>query len=190
MFFNEIKTMKTTLTIFSGLPGTGKSTLARLAVPKLRISLLGIDEIVSSIPAHMSQHADPYWDDMIGILLKLVESQLELGLSVMVDSVFMGEDRYQANEIARRHKAEFRPIYTYLSDERVWEERVRQRVEAAPPEIKAMIATWERLQEQRKAFYPWKPGSALFVDGLAPVETNLTKVLQFVTAPQVELAPL
>ncbi len=182
--------MKTTLIIFSGLPGTGKSTLAQLAVQKLQIPLLGIDEIVSSIPTHMSRHANPYWDDMISILLNLVESQLELGLSVMADSVFMGEDRYQANEIARRHKAAFRPIYTYVSDERVWEERVRWRVEMAPPEIKAEVATWERLQEQRKDFYPWKPGSALFVDGMASVETNLNKVLKFVAASQVELEPL
>ena len=181
--------MKTTLIIFSGLPGTGKSTLARLAVQKLQIPLLRIDDIVSFIPIHMSRHANPYWDDMISILLNLVESQLELGLSVMVDSVFMGEDRYQANEIACRHKAAFRPIYTYVSDERIWEERVR-RVEMAPPEIKAEVATWERLQEQRKDFYPWKPENALFVDGMASVETNLNKVLQFVAASQVELEPL
>ena len=182
--------MKTTLIIFSGLPGTGKSTLARLAVQKLQLPLLSIDEIVSSIPAHMRRYANPYWEDMVRILLNLVESQLELGLSVMVDSVFMGQDRYRAEEIARKYKARFRPIYTFVSDERVWEERVRQRVEMALPEIKAEVATWERLQEQRKDFHPWKPGSALFVDGIASVETNLNKVLEFIAASQVELDPL
>jgi predicted kinase len=182
--------MKTTLIIFSGLPGTGKSTLARLAAQKLRIPLLGIDDVVSFIPSHMSRHAQPYWDDMIGILLKLVESQLELGLSVIVDSVFMGEDRAQAAAIARRHEAIFRPIYTYLSDERVWAERVRQRVATAPPEIKAEVTTWERIRDQRKSFYPWKPGSALFVGGVSSVETNLNQVLEFVTAAKVALKPL
>ncbi len=105
--------MKTTLIIFSGLPGTGKSTLAHLAVQKLQLPLLKIDDIVSFIPAHMSRHANPYWDDMIEILLNLAESQLALELSVMVDSVFMGRDRYQAYEIAQRNRAIFRPIYTY-----------------------------------------------------------------------------
>ena len=146
--------MNTTLIIFSGLPGTGKSTLARLVVQKLQIPLLRIDDIVSFVPAHMSRHANPYWDDMIGILLNLVESQLELGLSVIVDSVFMGEDRYQAYEMARRNKAVFRPIYTHLSDERVWEERVQRRVETAPPEIKAEVATWRGFKNKGNIFIP------------------------------------
>ena len=65
--------MRKTLIIFSGLPGTGKSTLAQLAVEKLHIPLLGIDEVVSAIPSHMARYADPYWDDMISILLYTVQ---------------------------------------------------------------------------------------------------------------------
>ncbi len=182
--------MKTTLIIFSGLPGIGKSTLAQAAVQELQIPLLGIDDIVSFIPAHMRRHANPYWDDMISILLNVVESQLKLGLSVMVDSVFMGEDRYQAYEMAHQNKVDFRPIYTYVSDEKIWKERVRRRVEASPPEIKDEVATWERLQEQRKDFYSWKPGSALFVNGVDSVESNIKKVLEFITSAHVELEPL
>ena len=146
--------------------------------------------ILSPIPEHMSQHANPYWEDMIGILLNLVESQLELGLNVIVDSVFMGEDRYQAYDIAQRNKAEFRPIYTYLSDEMIWEDRVRQRVKTAPPEIRAEVATWERIQEQRKHFSSWRPGSALFVDGVNSVESNIEQVLEFITSSYVALEPL
>ena len=178
--------MKTTLIIFSGLPGTGKSTLAHLAVQKLQLPLLAIDEVVGAIPAHMRQHANPYWDDMISILLHLAASQLELGLSVIIDSVFMGQDRYQAQELARNYQAAFRPIYTYISDEQLWEARVRQRHETAPPEIKAEVATWERLQLQRQDFYPWQPGSALFIDSLEPVEANLKRVLSFITASHVD----
>lgn len=51
------------------------------------------------------------------------------------------------------------------------------------------MATRERIQEQRKHFHPWKPGSALFVDGVNPVETNLERVLGFVTAADVVLEP-
>jgi predicted kinase len=186
----ETEAMKKTLVIFSGLPGTGKTALAHLVAHKLRIPLLSIDDVVAAIPHHMSRHADPFWEDMICILLSLVEYQLEQGFSVVVDSVFMGEDRYQAHEIAGRHEAAFRPICTYLSDEKVWEERVRQRVERAPLGIRDKIATWERIQEQRKHFQPWKPGSALFVDGVNPVETNLEKVLGYITAAKVALEPL
>jgi predicted kinase len=182
--------MNKTLVIFSGLPGTGKTTLALLAAHTLRIPLLGIDDVVAAIPDHMSRHANPFWEDMIQILLNLVEFQLEQGFSVVVDSVFMGEDRYQAHKIAGRYAAAFRPVYTYLSDEAVWEERVRQRVETAPVEIKDKVATWERIQEQRKYFHPWKPESALFVDGVNSVEANLDKVLAFITANEVSLESL
>jgi len=178
---------KKTLVIFSGLPGTGKSTLAYLVARKLRVPLLSIDDVVAAIPQHMSRHADPFWDDMIQILLRLVEFQLEQGFSVIVDSVFMGEDRRQAYDIACRHEAVFRPIYTYLSDEKKWEERVQQRLAAAPDEIKTEMATWERIQEQRKDFYPWKPESALFVNGINTIETNLAQVLSFITADDVLL---
>jgi len=36
----------------------------------------------------MRIHANPFWDDMIGILLNLVGAQLEMGIGVMVDSVY------------------------------------------------------------------------------------------------------
>ena len=154
---------------------------------KLQIPILGIDEVVSAIPTHMSKHANPFWDDMINILLYLTESQLNAGLSVVVDSVFMGDDRRQAFEIARKHKVEFRPIHTFVSDENVWQDRIQRRYEEAPPDIKDVIATWGRLQEQRKDFHPWKPGTALFVDGMNSIEDNTNKVIEFITAPQVNL---
>jgi predicted kinase len=182
--------MRKTLVILSGLPGTGKTVLADLVAHRLRIPLLSIDDVVAAIPHHMSRHADPFWEDMIRILLNLVEYQLERGFSVVVDSVFMGKDRYCAYEIAGRTEAAFRPIYTYLSDERMWEERVRQRVETAPPEIRDQVATWERILEQRKHFHPWKPESALFVDGVNAVDANLEQVLAFIIADDVSLEPL
>jgi hypothetical protein len=95
----------------------------------------------------------------------LVEAQLKLGISVIVDSVFMGSDRSQALEIAKKHNAAFRPIHTFVSDEKIWEQRVRQRVLDFPEDEPA---TWERIQIQRRDFLPWKPNSALFVDAIRP----------------------
>ncbi|WKZ36570.1 MAG: AAA family ATPase [Anaerolineales bacterium] len=171
--------MKTTLVIFSGLPGTGKTSLATTAARELKIPLLRIDDVVASIPEHMRKRADPFWEEMTGILLNLVEAQLKLGISIIVDSVFMGTDRSQALEIAKNHNAAFRPIHTFVSNERIWEARVRQRVLDFPDDEPA---TWERIQVQRKDFLPWRPTSALFVDALRPVEENRRKVMEFITA--------
>ena len=115
--------------------------------------------------------------EMVAILLKLAEAQLAGGFSVIVDSVFMGADRLLAKEVATRQRARLFAIYTHVSDEALWEARVHQRWENAPGEIKDDVATWERIQEQRKAFQPWKPEDALFVDGINAVEDNLGYVL-------------
>jgi len=170
--------MKTTLILFSGLPGTGKTMLACQVASHLRIPLLRIDDLVAFIPLSMQQHADPFWETMVGILLNLAEAQLQIGVSVVIDSVFMGEDRLTAQQIAARWQAEFRPIHTYVSDEAIWRRRVEARSASASPEDG--VATWESIQEQRKWFAPWQPGSALFVDGTDSVEGNLAKVLEYV----------
>ena len=100
----------------------------------------------------------------------------------------MAADRMQAYNLATRNKAAFRPIHTYVSDEAIWRERVTCRAEASLPEDH--VATWETIQEQRKVFGPWQEGSALFVDAVCPVESNLERVVEFITAAHVELKPL
>jgi hypothetical protein len=147
----------------------------------LRWPLLRIDDVVGFIPLAMRERADPFWDTMIQILLNLAEVQLELGVSVVIDSVFMGDDRQLAQQIAARYQAAYRPIYTYLSDEAIWRARVERRLAEAAPEDG--VASWERIQQQRKAFQPWPPGSALCVDGVLPVEDNLAWVIAFITNP-------
>ena len=171
--------MSPTLIIFSGLPCTGKTTLARRAASHLGIPLLRIDDLVAFIPQAMRDHADPYWETLINLLLNLAEAQLAIGVSVMVDSVFMGADRRQVEQIAVLHKAIYRPIHTFVSDERVWRERVEQRAAAAPPEDGP--ATWEQIQEQRKSYQPWPVGSALFVDAMESEDHNFTKVFSYLT---------
>jgi predicted kinase len=71
-----------TLVIFSGLPGTGKSTLANRLARELQIPLLCIDDVIGDVPENAGI---PFWDSKVAILLRLVEVQLELGLSVVID---------------------------------------------------------------------------------------------------------
>jgi len=174
--------MNPTLIIFSGLPGTGKTTLARLAALQIRVPLVRLDDLLDFIPAHMLKHANPFWDDLMRIVLHLAEAQLALGLSVIIDAVFMGADRILAQDIAMRHRAAYQPIYTYVSDEKVWRARVIERRTTARPEDGP--ATWEGIQEQRRMFEVWQPGSALFVDAVNSIEYNLAQVLAFIAEAQ------
>lgn len=173
-----------TLVIFSGLPGTGKSTLANRLARELRWPLLCIDDVIGDVPENAGI---AFWDSRVALLLDLVNTQLELGLSVIADSVFMNLDRFHAQELARKYDVRFRPIYVFVSDENVWKERVTNRFnELNHPDV----ATWERIQHQRERFRAWEPGTALFIDSLESIEHNYQKVLEFVTREEVPIKPL
>jgi len=175
------RTNQPTLTIFSGLPGTGKSTLANRLARELRWPVLRIDDVAGDVPVDADFR---FWDEKILVLLTIVEEQLKLGVSVIADSVFMGTDRLQAQEMAARHGANFRPVYCFVSDEKEWKKRVTERLD---DEQVSGAADWEQIQHQRQWFSPWQRGTGLFVDAVEPIEQNFTKVLDFVINPNVSL---
>lgn len=164
-----------TLVIFSGLPGTGKSTLANRLARELQWTLLSIDDVIGEVPENAGI---PFWDSKVKILLGLTEVQLELGLSLIVESVFMNMDRNHVQELAHKYNARFLPIYIYVSDDRVWEQRVTERYNEMNNKD---AATWERIQHQRERFREWEPDTALFIDSLDSVDQNYETILNFVT---------
>src|SRR5688500_16335592 len=138
--------LMSTLVIFSGLPGVGKSTLANRLARELRWPLLCIDDVVGEIPANADV---AFWDSKVAVLLDITASQLRLGLSVIVDSVFMNTDRLHAQHLAHEYNARFRPVHVFVSDDNVWEQRVTARyTEWQQNEV----ATRERIQYQRGHF--------------------------------------
>jgi len=178
------RTSQPTLVIFSGLPGSGKSTLADRLARELRWPLLRIDDVAGKVPSDADYH---FWDEKVLVLLTIAEEQLKLGVNIIADSIFMGADRLHAQEIAQKHSAIFRPVYCFVSDEAIWEERVDERVDTLD---RSEVATWEQIQHQRQWFAPWQPGTGLFVDAIDPVEQNYTKVFRFVSSPTVPLEPI
>jgi predicted kinase len=172
-----------TLVIFSGLPGVGKSTLADKLARQLRWPLLKIDDVIGQVPENPGIE---FWDSKVDILLDLVNTQLQLGLDVIVDSVFMNMDRQHAQGLARRYQVRFLPVYVFISDEKVWEERVTKRFNEMND---ADVATWERIQHQREHFAKWEEDTAIFIDSLHPMEENFARVLDFVSS-DVPLKPL
>ncbi len=177
-----------TLVILSGLPGTGKSTVAEGLEAELGWRRIAIDELADGPPAGAARDDPRYWDEAVGRLLGLVASLLADGVSVIVDSVFMGSDRLHARAIARVVGARFRPIHTFLSDGAVWERRVRARWEGSDPADG--VATWDEILVQRGRFAPWEPGTALFLDACRPVDELRGAAAAFARDPDPDLVSL
>ena len=68
--------MDLTCIIFSDLPGTGKTTLVRLLARELHLPQIQLDAVVDITPPHMLRHAEPFWDDVMQIVMHLAATQL------------------------------------------------------------------------------------------------------------------
>lgn len=177
-----------TFVIFSGLPGTGKSTLADQLAREIRWPLLRIDDLAACMPATMDRETFVFWDQVIAALLILAEAQLQLGVSVIADSLFMNLDRFHAQAITRQTGARLLPVHTLVSDEAVWEKRVTARFQISDPTDG--VSSWDQVTTQRRDFRPWDPGTALFIDAIRPQDENYAAVLTCVSNPAVEFQPL
>jgi predicted kinase len=176
--------MNLNLVIVSGLPGTGKTTLSTALARFFQFPLLRIDDLAGDVHPGAGE---AYWDGKMKTLLTLAEAQLQLGLSGVLDSVFMAYDRHHAQNLAHRQQALFRPIHTFVSDSVIWRERVETRVRGAED---FAIATRERIQRQQQGYLPWQAGTALLLDSVDPFEKNFGRAVDFVGSPSITLESL
>jgi predicted kinase len=169
------------LVVFAGLPGTGKTSLARTVARELHAVYLAKDTIKESALGLAEKMKLEQAQQMAGplsyeLLVDLARDNLSLGMSVVLDSpagyqVF----RERVKGLARSAKVELRLIECICTDERL----LRQRVEAQGRELPAYrrrdwttyqqdLAQYERLTERR-----------LVVDTAESLSLNLRKVLAY-----------
>ncbi len=163
------------LIVFSGLPGTGKSSLAEEVGKSLGIPVFAKDWLEATLVR--SGLKPPNEDKSLGfagyeLLTLLTERQLMLGQSAILDSV-AGSQTIRSTwcHLAERYGADWRVIECICSDESIHRSRLDSR--------KRNIPGWHELEwtevERVKGYYsPWE-GERLVLDMIYSFEENLFK---------------
>jgi predicted kinase len=133
------------LIVFGGLPGTGKTTLARLLSEAVQAAYLRIDTIEQSL-RKMTQFQGGVDDAGYRIAYALAESNLQLGQTVIADSVDpIALTRNAWRDIAARSESRIIEIETICSDV---EDR-RRRIETRVIDIPGLVPpTWQQVVER------------------------------------------
>jgi predicted kinase len=167
------------LIVFSGLPGTGKSTLAETAGRQLRVPVFAVDWLLGSLTPFGGYHLD----DLLGIgaemLTTLAFRQLELGQSAILD--FPAEDlatRTRWQSLAHAAGAQFRVVVCTCSDRELHRTRLEHRERGIPGWHEG--GNWANIERRLAEFPPWT-GEVLTIDAVQPLAQNLATVLEYIT---------
>lgn len=145
------------LIVFSGLPGTGKSTLAEtvgrdLGIPVFAKDWLEATLVRSELKAGNEQKSLGFAG--YELLTILAERQLMLGQSVILDSVAASESiRNTWRKLSDQYCADWRVIECFCSDESVHQARLQDRKRNIPGwhELK-----WSEVERVRRYYLPWE----------------------------------
>ena len=162
----------TLLAVFAGLPGSGKSVLARGVADAIGATYLRIDTIESAIAATLMA----FRDNPVGYVVaeRVAADQLAAGRDVVADAVNgVAPARAGWVTLAARTGATLRFVEVRCSD--VAEHR--RRVEARKPEMPGQgVPTWS--QVMRRRYEPWPPElpGRLVVDNVGDPAAHIARI--------------
>ena len=167
------------LIIFSGLPGTGKSTIAEAVARKLGVPAFAKDWLEGALLNSNVVTGDAR--DQLGsagynLLTLLAERQLMLGQSVILDSVASTESiRRTWKGLREKYKAGWYLIECICSDSIVHRERLKERQRGIPGwhELK-----WSDVEHVKSYYVPWDD-ERLILDAIHPIEENISAALEY-----------
>lgn len=165
--------------LFSGLPGTGKSSLAEYVGSKLKIPVFAKDWLEANLVT--SKLISSNRDKLLGfagynLLTLLAERQLQIRQSVILDCVASTESiRKKWKDLARQFNAEWLVVECICSDEALLRERLADRKREIPGwyEIE-----WEDVERIKSYFAPWNE-PRLILDAVEVFEENLARALEY-----------
>jgi predicted kinase len=165
--------------VFSGLPGTGKSTLAESFAKHAGISVFARDWLEATLlrcGLKSSKEQQSLGWAGYELMTVLAERQLMLGQSVILDSVASSQTIRDAwKNLAKQYSADWRVIECVCSDESTHRSRlsIRQRNIPGWHELK-----WSDIEKVKEYYPPWEE-DRLVLDMVNPVDENLSRVKSY-----------
>ena len=167
------------LIVFSGLPGTGKSTLAEAIGRRLLIPVFTKDWLEATLIT--CELVPSKQEKLLGsagyqLLTTLAERQLMLGQSVILDSVASTQSiRSTWKHLSQQYHTQWLVIHCICSDESFQRARLSQRERSIPGwhELK-----WADVEKVREYFSPWEE-ERLVLDMMNPYQENLAMALAY-----------
>ena len=167
---------KLKLLLISGLPGSGKSTVAESLAAKLSIPLFSVDQIESSIIKSGLKRSFETGLAAYVVTETLAGEQLKLGMSVVIDAVSpVQEARDMWHNLVHMQNATLIIIECVLEKE-LHKKRIesRRRNMFGIPEV-----TWDDVENRRKIYLPWKE-ERLVLDTSSTHEKNVQEALDYI----------
>lgn len=166
------------LIVLAGLPGTGKSTLARLVAQRLGAAWLRVDTIEASIlEAGIARSFESGLAAYVACRRSAAD-QFRVGLDVVIDAVnAVREARETWRELSVEHGAERFTVWVTCSDTAEHRRRVESRTAPTPP---LPAPTWREVEDRE--FQPWD--EAVFtLDNVGPVDEMVGRILEYCETP-------
>jgi predicted kinase len=163
--------------VFSGLPGSGKSTIADETGRRLGIPVFAGDWLLGSLTPFGGAYLSRRLEIGAEMLTTLAVRQLALGQSAILD--FPAEDeqtRARWRSLAQRAGAAFKVVVCMCSDRKVHRARLEGRRRGIPGWHEG--GDWANVEQRLAVFPPWQ-GDVLTVDTTQPTEVSLAAVLGY-----------
>jgi predicted kinase len=137
------------LIAFSGLPGTGKTSIARELAKRLHATYLRIDTIEQAIVS--CGNIDPIMEEGYETAYRVAAENLRIGQHVVADSANTLEVTREAwAEVAREANVRLINVEIICSDETEHQRRVETRSSDIPDLVQP---TWEMVKNRE--YHPW-----------------------------------
>lgn len=164
----------TRLTIFSGLPGTGKTSIARELAVKMKAVFLRIDSVEQAlIDSGLIKSGDDIGPAGYMVAQALAADNLCVGLSVITDPVNpFAVTRDAWRDVAIKCGVKYLEIEVVCSDQ----EEHRRRIETRQPDIPGLkLPTWNEVINRE--YHPWNRNRLVIDSSKQSVEQAVNLIL-------------